>query len=149
MALCEPKHVAVCYNNESVVFDDCFVLITLLIKRTGMKCGALRSQLRGMCEMIFVVITGNRAWTKTRHPVRCCREVPQECRGNHLSRTLRVSMYCGESPVACVSCQRRAFSCTAFIEWNCISVRVLFMLFLPVIVEPWTKWTFSQKRWRA
>jgi hypothetical protein len=70
MALCEPKHVAVCSNNESVVFDDCFVLVTLLIKRIGIKCGALRGQLRGMCEMIFVVITGNRAWTKTRHLVR-------------------------------------------------------------------------------
>jgi hypothetical protein len=70
MALCEPKYVAVCFNNESVVFDDCFVLVTLLIKRTGMKWGVLGSHLHGMSEMIFVVITGNRAWTKTRHPVR-------------------------------------------------------------------------------
>jgi hypothetical protein len=146
MAICEPKDVAVCLNNESVVFDDCFVLVTLLIKPTGIKCGALCSQLRGMCEMIFAVITGNRAWTKTRHPYDGCRELPQERRGKPLSWALSVSMYCGESPVACVSCQRLAFSSTAIIEWNCISPRGFCAFSPPVIVEFWTNWTFSQKR---
>jgi len=50
----------VCFNNEGVVFDD-FSFSNFDYKtHRDEKCGAFRSQLGGMCEMNFVVITGRR-----------------------------------------------------------------------------------------